>query len=88
MMYDRICWRCGDEFPSQLERDHIDPYWNQCGRCKSDSPEHPYMEEDWTLKNPVAFQSIKRGLSQVTEGKLHDLGSFAKYAEGCEDATK
>jgi len=44
-MHDRICWRCGVSFPSQLERDHLDSYWNQCERCKSDSPEGPYLPE-------------------------------------------
>lgn len=44
-MHDRICWRCGVSFPSQLERDHLDSYWNQCDRCQHYSPEGPYLPE-------------------------------------------
>ena len=44
----------------------------------------PYAEiparERWLYKNPKALASVLRGLKESEEGKVHDLGSFARYA--------
>jgi hypothetical protein len=43
----------------------------------------PYVElpqkEKWLFDNEAAAQSVKRGLKEVSEGKLRDLGSFSKH---------
>lgn len=40
--------------------------------------------ELWLLDNSEARASVTRGIKQAKAGKIHDLGSFAKYAD--EDA--
>ena len=40
--------------------------------------------EAWLFKNPEALASVRRGMAQAADGKLEDIGSFAKYAR--EDA--
>jgi hypothetical protein len=37
-------------------------------------------KEHWIYKNPEALASMMKGIKEVEEGKLNDLGSFAKYA--------
>jgi len=39
------------------------------------------LHEVWLYKNHEALASVRRGLQQAAEGKVHDLGSFAKYAD-------
>lgn len=38
-------------------------------------------KDHWIYKNPDALASLMKGIKDAEEGKLHDLGSFAKYAE-------
>jgi hypothetical protein len=37
--------------------------------------------EKWLFDNKVALKSVKQGLEDAKAGKLHDLGSFAKYLD-------
>lgn len=37
--------------------------------------------EKWLFDNKAALKSVKQGLEEAKKGKLHDLGSFAKYAD-------
>ncbi len=37
--------------------------------------------EKWLFTNKVALNSVKQGLEEAKEGKLHDLGSFAKHVD-------
>jgi hypothetical protein len=39
------------------------------------------LHEAWLYKNPQALASVRRGLQQVAEGKVNDLGSFARFAD-------
>ena len=34
----------------------------------------------WIYKDPKALASLMKGINDVEEGRLKDLGSFAKYA--------
>ena len=36
--------------------------------------------EKWLFDNKAALESVKQGLEEVKKDKLHDLGSFSKYA--------
>jgi hypothetical protein len=44
------------------------------------------QKDHWIYKNPKAFASLMKGIKDAEEGRLHDLGSFAQYAD--EDADK
>ena len=39
------------------------------------------LHEAWLYKNPEALASVSRGLQDASEGKVHELGSFAKFAD-------
>lgn len=39
------------------------------------------VHEVWLFRNPAALSKVREGLIQAAEGDVHDLGSFAKYAD-------
>jgi hypothetical protein len=41
--------------------------------------------ELWLFQNHAAFASVARGVQQAVRGQVKSLGSFAKYAEDCDD---
>lgn len=54
---------------------------NDAGQILLD-PVVPVSERElWLWKNPEAIASVQRGIQQAGEGDLHDMGSFAQYAE-------
>jgi hypothetical protein len=38
-------------------------------------------EDHWLYNNPEALASLMKGIKDAEEGRLHDLGSFEKYAK-------
>ncbi len=42
-------------------------------------------KDHWIYKDRKALASLMKGIKDAEEGRLHDLGSFAKYAEDDED---
>ena len=39
-------------------------------------------DEAWLYSNPAALQAVRQGLDDAANGRVHELGSFAQYAEG------
>lgn len=39
------------------------------------------LREAWLYRNPGALKSVMMGIEQAGRGELHDLGSFARYAD-------
>lgn len=42
-------------------------------------------KDHWIYKDPKALASLLKGIKDAEEGRIHDLGSFAKYAEEEDD---
>ena len=55
-------------------------YQNTLGQIVLDPVEVVPVSEAWLWKNKVALASVQRGLRQAENGEVHDLGSFAHYA--------
>jgi hypothetical protein len=39
------------------------------------------LEQRWLWENPKALGMVLRGIEQAARGEVHDLGSFAQYAD-------
>lgn len=42
-------------------------------------------KDHWIYKNPAALISLMKGINDAEEGRLHNLGSFSKYATENDD---
>ena len=38
-------------------------------------------EQQWLWQNPEALRMVSQGIEQAAKGEVHDLGSFAEYAD-------
>jgi hypothetical protein len=45
------------------------------------TPQSIDPREAWFYRNPKAQATLRRAIRQAAEGRLHHVGSFAKYAE-------
>ena len=67
--------------------DKLDPdvrfgiYVNDVGQVLLSPEVSVPIHELWLYRNPKALRSVLKGLQESREGKLVDLGSFAKYAD-------
>ena len=43
-------------------------------------------KDHWIYKNPKALASLMRGIKDVEEGRVKDLGSFSQYATEDDEA--
>ena len=41
-------------------------------------PNKEKAKDHWINKDPEALASLKKGIKDAEEGRLHDLGSFAQ----------
>ncbi len=60
---------------------HFKVYINDAGQLLLEPAVSVPVREMWLYRNPAALTKVREGLAQAAEGKLHDLGSFAKYAD-------
>jgi hypothetical protein len=69
------------------EKDDLDAgirfgvYVNDAGQVLLSPEVSVPMHELWLYRNPEALKKVVRGLEQARDGKLKELGSFAKYAD-------
>lgn len=56
---------------------------NDAGQILLDpiDPENIPEEQRWLWENPQALDMVTRGIQEATKGEVHDLGSFAQYAD-------
>jgi len=54
---------------------------NEAGQILLDPVINIPERELWLWKNREAIDSLKKGMEQAASGDLHDLGSFANYAD-------
>src|ERR1700687_668164 len=69
------------ELGAPLEDLHFQVYVNSAGQVLLDPALTVPVREMWLYRNPAALKKVRQGLSQAAQGKLRDLGSFAKYAD-------
>ncbi len=70
-----------DRFKEEPAKIRFAIYINRAGQILL-SPEAAIpLHEAWLFKNQDALRSVLRGIEQAKEGKLEDLGSFAKDIE-------
>jgi hypothetical protein len=67
--------------PTKLDALHFRVYVNAAGQVLLDPALTVPVREMWLYRNPVALAKVREGLAQAAEGDLHDLGSFAKFAD-------
>lgn len=60
-------------------------YRNDAGQILLDPQVMIPADEAWLFKNKKSLASVRRGLEQMSQGKVRSLGSFAKYADGKSD---
>jgi acyl-CoA hydrolase len=53
---------------------------NDAGQILLD-PIDIHEQQQWLWQNPEALAAVQRGIQQAEEGEVHDLGSFAQYAD-------
>lgn len=45
------------------------------------------LKDHWIYKDPKALASLMKGIKDAEEGRVHDLGSFGKYAVDDQEKT-
>jgi len=55
-------------------------YENEAGQIILDPVRLVPESEIWLFKNKKALAAVRKGIEQAGRGEVHDLGSFAQYA--------
>ena len=68
---------------SKDERENFDSFriYRQEGKIVLEPVAQVPEKDHWIYKDRKALASLMKGIKDAEEGRLHDLGSFAKYAE-------
>ena len=71
---------------SKDERENFDSFriYRQEGKIVLEPIAQVPEKDHWIYKDRKALASLMKGIKDAEEGRLHDLGSFAKYAEDDE----
>ena len=67
--------------PATPEALHFRVYVNAAGQILLDPALTVPVREMWLYRNPVALAKVREGLAEAAEGDIHDIGSFAKFAD-------
>ena len=70
-----------ERFREEPAKIHFSIYVNKAGQILLSPETGIPLHEAWLFKNQDALRSVLRGIEQAKEGKLEDLGSFAKDIE-------
>lgn len=72
---------------SKEERDYFDTFriYREDGKIILEPVFQVPEKDHWIYKNPEALNMLLKGIKELEEGKLHDLGSFAEYAKEDEE---
>lgn len=72
---------------SKDERENFSSFriYRQKGKIVLEPVAQVPEEDHWIYKDRKALASLMKGIKDAEEGRLHDLGSFAKYAEEDEE---
>ena len=72
---------------SKKERDSFSSFriYRQEGKIVLEPVAQVPEKDHWIYKDRKALASLMKGIKDAEEGRLHDLGSFAEYAEEDEE---
>ncbi len=72
---------------SKDERENFNSFriYRQEGKIVLEPVAQVPEKDHWIYKDRKALASLMKGIKDAEEGRLHDLGSFAKYAEEDEE---
>jgi len=68
---------------SKEERDNYDSFriYREEGKIVLEPVCQVPEKDHWIYKDPEALALLLKGIKDAEDGKLHNLGSFAKYAK-------
>lgn len=77
---------CLSKVLSKDERDNYNSFrmYREGGKIVLEPVFQVPEKDHWIYKDPKALASLMKGIKDAEEGRLHDLGSFAKYAKDDE----
>ena len=79
---------CLTKILSREEQDNFNTFrvYREGGKIILEPVAEVPLKDHWIYKNPKALKALLEGLKDAEDGRLHDLGSFAKYATEDDEA--